>query len=106
MSALPENGVLLLPAELTPAEVRSLDREFGQKGTEEVLGWAWQRFGTKAAIGTSFQGAGLVMMETDRSKAPEQQPQAEEAQQLGRPRRERQRPQQQEEELKQVETKR
>jgi len=52
--------------------------------------------------------SGLVMIETDRSKAPEQQqPQAEEPQQLGRPRRERPRTQQQEdEELKQVETKR
>jgi len=52
--------------------------------------------------------SGLVMIETDRSKAPEQQqPQAEEPQQLGRPRRERPRTQQQQdEELKQVETKR
>lgn len=24
--------------------------------------WAWRRFGTRAAIGTSFQGSGLVMM--------------------------------------------
>lgn len=30
--------------------------------TEEVLAWAWERFGKRAAIGTSFQGAGLVMM--------------------------------------------
>ena len=30
--------------------------------TEEILSWAWERFGKKAAIGTSFQGSGLVMM--------------------------------------------
>jgi phosphoadenosine phosphosulfate reductase len=30
--------------------------------TEEVLAWAWHRFGIRAAIGTSFQGAGLVMI--------------------------------------------
>jgi hypothetical protein len=47
------------------------------------------------------------MIETDRSKAPADQPaQQEEAQQVGRPRRERQKPAQAEEELQQVETKR
>jgi len=47
--------------------------------------------------------SGLVMIETDRSKAPVQ-PQAEDApQHLGRPRRER--PKTQDEELQQVETK-
>jgi ribonuclease E len=53
-----------------------------------------------------LRDAGLVMIETDRSKAPEQQPLAEEPQQLGRPRRERARAEPQDEELKQVETKR
>jgi len=47
---------------LTPANVRLLDRKFGGQPTENVLSWAWQRFGNRAAIGTSFQGAGLVMM--------------------------------------------
>jgi phosphoadenosine phosphosulfate reductase len=47
---------------LTAAEVRLLDREFLNKPTEEVLAWAWQRFGVRAAIGTSFQGSGLVMI--------------------------------------------
>jgi phosphoadenosine phosphosulfate reductase len=47
---------------LTPGEVRLLDSQFNQQSTEEVLIWAWQRFGARAAIGTSFQGAGLVMM--------------------------------------------
>jgi phosphoadenosine phosphosulfate reductase len=47
---------------LTPTFVRWLDEQFGQMTTEEVLDWAWKRFGNRASIGTSFQGAGLVMM--------------------------------------------
>ncbi len=47
---------------LTPAEVRELDARFSQQPTEDILAWAWQRFGPRAAIGTSFQGAGLVML--------------------------------------------
>ena len=58
-----QKGNLQTTAEkLTPADVRSLDQQFNQQPTEEILAWAWQRFGTRAAIGTSFQGAGLVMM--------------------------------------------
>jgi len=51
----------------------------------------------------ALRDAGLVMIETDRSRAPEAPP-AEEPQQLGRPRRERSRQPAQDEELKQVET--
>src|SRR5436305_12477985 len=47
---------------LTPEKVQLLDQQFGEMPTEDVLGWAWERFGPRAAIGTSFQGAGLVMM--------------------------------------------
>jgi len=47
---------------LTAADVRSLNAEFNARRTEELLAWAWERFGTRAAIGTSFQGAGLVMI--------------------------------------------
>jgi phosphoadenosine phosphosulfate reductase len=47
---------------LTAAEVRGLDERFHQEPTEKILAWAWQRFGRRAAIGTSFQGAGLVMI--------------------------------------------
>src|SRR5437773_791157 len=47
---------------LTPEEVRALDRSFNEQPTEQVLAWAWERYGMRAAIGTSFQGAGLVMM--------------------------------------------
>jgi len=51
---------------LTSEEVQSLDRQFNKLPTEDVLRWAWERFGTRAAIGTSFQGAGLVMMDIAR----------------------------------------
>src|SRR5216110_2431374 len=47
---------------LTVSEVKSLAEPFNNQSTEEILGWAWKCFGTRAAIGTSFQGAGLVMM--------------------------------------------
>ena len=48
---------------LTPEEVQLLDERFAAMPTEKVLHWAWERFGQRAAIGTSFQGAGLVMMD-------------------------------------------
>jgi phosphoadenosine phosphosulfate reductase len=47
---------------LTNLELKALNQQFDQQPTEEVLKWAWDRFGARAAIGTSFQGAGLVMM--------------------------------------------
>src|SRR5262245_45193178 len=47
---------------LTSTELRSLEQRFDGLPTEEILAWASQRFGSRAAIGTSFQGAGLVMM--------------------------------------------
>ena len=47
---------------LTPSEIQPLNNQFNQMPTEKILAWAWERFGTRAAIGTSFQGAGLVMM--------------------------------------------
>jgi hypothetical protein len=50
-----------------------------------------------------LESSGLVMIETDRSKAPLAAP-AEEPLQLGRPRRERAKSTPQEEELQQVET--
>jgi len=48
--------------EISPAEVHDLAAQFESAPVEEVLGWAWERFGARAAIGTSFQGAGLVMI--------------------------------------------
>jgi len=55
---------------------------------------------------TLLESDGLVMVETDRAKAPPVAPAVEEPQNLGRPRRERPKPQAQDDELKQVETKR
>src|SRR5580704_12870881 len=50
------------PPPLTTREVAELNRQFAGRPTREVLAWAWLRYGRRAAIGTSFQGAGLVMM--------------------------------------------
>jgi phosphoadenosine phosphosulfate reductase len=47
---------------ITLKEVSALDQEFAGKASEDILAWAAGRFGARAAIGTSFQGAGLVMM--------------------------------------------
>ena len=51
-----------MPAALTsnPAEVAALAVEFEGASATEVLRWAVDQFGQFAAIGTSFQGAGLV----------------------------------------------
>jgi len=46
--------------EISPAEVHELAARFETMDVEEVLSWAWERFGDRAAIGTSFQGSGLV----------------------------------------------
>jgi len=45
---------------LTADEVHSLAAQFEYASPEEILGWVWEQFGERAAIGTSFQGAGLV----------------------------------------------
>lgn len=50
------------PQEFHSESVRALSEELEGKSLTEVLRWVWERFGSKAAIGTSFQGAGLVMM--------------------------------------------
>ena len=47
---------------LTAREVNALNEQFATVLSEDVLAWAWERFGARAAIGTSFQGSGLVMM--------------------------------------------
>src|SRR6202521_5208485 len=43
-----------------PAEVAALAAEFESASPTEILRWAYGQFGDSAAIGTSFQGAGLV----------------------------------------------
>jgi phosphoadenosine phosphosulfate reductase len=52
--------------ELDREELRALAERFETAPLAEVLRWAWERFGERAAIGTSFQGAGLVVLHTSR----------------------------------------
>ncbi len=47
---------------LTGSEIQSLNQRFADQSTDRILSWAWEHFGTRASIGTSFQGAGLVMI--------------------------------------------
>ncbi len=47
---------------IAAAEIQELNRRFADESTEKALRWAWERFGRRGAIGTSFQGAGLVIM--------------------------------------------
>jgi phosphoadenosine phosphosulfate reductase len=47
---------------ITLFEANELNQRFADAPTEDILRWAWDRFGNRAAIGTSFQGAGLVMI--------------------------------------------
>lgn len=48
--------------EINKDEVRELNEKFENAKLEDILRWAWDKYGTRAAIGTSFQGAGLVMI--------------------------------------------
>jgi phosphoadenosine phosphosulfate reductase len=52
----------------TSTEVESLNAGFQSGSTESILRWAWEEFGARAAIGTSFQGAGLVMIHLARQQ--------------------------------------
>jgi phosphoadenosine phosphosulfate reductase len=47
---------------ISPREAKWLNERFDGAPTQDILRWAWERFGRRAAIGTSYQGAGLVMM--------------------------------------------
>jgi phosphoadenosine phosphosulfate reductase len=53
---------------ISAAELKALDQLFRRQSAEEILGWAWDRFGPRASIGTSFQGAGLVMIHCARQR--------------------------------------
>jgi phosphoadenosine phosphosulfate reductase len=61
---------------LSSAEVQLLNKRFQtvagpqelEQATGERLRWAWELFGPRAAIGTSFQGAGLVMLHLARQR--------------------------------------
>lgn len=48
--------------EITPEEVHALAEKFESASLDQLLEWAWNRFGRRAAIGTSLQGAGIVML--------------------------------------------
>ena len=50
------------PAHLDPAELPGLDARLAGMEAEDRLSWAWERFGARAAIGTSFQPAGIVIL--------------------------------------------
>jgi phosphoadenosine phosphosulfate reductase len=54
--------VSIAPSLIHPDEVRRLADQFEELPLTEILRWTWERFGSEAAIGTSFQGAGLVMI--------------------------------------------
>lgn len=45
-----------------PEEVRAIAASFENLSLTEILQWTWEHYGTLAAVGTSFQGAGLVMI--------------------------------------------
>ncbi len=47
---------------MSGSEIQSLNDQFNSMPTEKILAWAWEQFGPRAGIGTSFQGAGLVIM--------------------------------------------
>lgn len=53
---------------LSPAEVQTLNQRFETAPAGDILAWAWERFGARAAIGTSFQGAGLVILHLAKSR--------------------------------------
>ncbi len=44
----------------TPAQIKELNERFSVLPAVDLLRWAWETFGERAAIGTSFQGAGIV----------------------------------------------
>ncbi len=44
-------------------ELIALNARFESTSPEAVLSWVWSEFGSSAAIGTSFQAAGLVVMQ-------------------------------------------
>jgi phosphoadenosine phosphosulfate reductase len=47
---------------LDPKDLPALNERFATAHPRDILQWAWDNHGERAAIGTSFQGAGLVLM--------------------------------------------
>jgi phosphoadenosine phosphosulfate reductase len=54
----------MIDSRFDPEEIRRRSAAFEGAPLEEILGWCWETYGTRAAIGTSFQGAGLVVTDT------------------------------------------
>lgn len=50
-----------LPAETT--DVAATSARLEAEGLTDALRWTWDTFGSRAAVGTSFQGAGLVLID-------------------------------------------
>lgn len=50
-------------------EIESLTADLEGQGPESILNWAWARFHGRAAIGTSFQASGLVIMHLAKANA-------------------------------------
>ena len=50
-------------SEINRDELKHLSAQFEMAPLAEVLRWVWEKFDARAAIGTSFQGAGLVMID-------------------------------------------
>lgn len=44
-------------------DVHAEAARFEHSSLEEILTWTWERFGKSAAIGTSYQGSGLVIID-------------------------------------------
>jgi phosphoadenosine phosphosulfate reductase len=47
-----------------PDHIHAKAEEFETASLTEILRWGWETYGERAAIGTSFQGAGIVVMHT------------------------------------------
>jgi len=54
--------VTLQLEQLSRDEVHALSDRLENEGLDERLRWCWERFGAEAAIGTSYQGGGLVII--------------------------------------------
>lgn len=48
---------------LNSTQVQEWNVRFESMSAEDILRWAWDFFGSRAAIGTSFQGAGIVILD-------------------------------------------
>ncbi len=45
-----------------PIDIEALNAKFESACLNDILAWCWKEFGIRAGIGTSFQGAGIVIM--------------------------------------------